>query len=284
MKNFNLKALGGGAGLRHQHFSEIIEQQPAFKWFEVIAEDFMNIGGKTKKDFDAIKERYQIISHGVCLAIGSTDPLDMEYLKNLKKFNDEVKSPWASDHLAFTMVDHTNLVDLIPLPFTKEAVDHIVERVKVVQDYLERPFLLENVTRYVTVSDREMSEQELLTSILEGADCGLLLDVTNVYLNGKFHNYDPFEFIKSIPYQRVGQIHLAGWEPAADGEIIDSHAAPVPPEDWDLFKRVIGLIGETSVLVEWDNSLPPLQQLLEETLTADKLMAEVVKEGNLEAA
>jgi uncharacterized protein (UPF0276 family) len=284
MKNFNLKSYGAGAGLRFEHFAEILEKKPAFNWFEVIAEDFMKIGGKSRKSFDLIKEQYQIISHGVCMAIGSTDPLDMDYLKTLKEFADEVKSPWLSDHLAFTMVDHTNLVDLIPLPFTKEAVNHIAERVRIVQDYMEKPFLLENVTRYITVSDREMPENEFLTGILEKANCGLLLDVTNVYLNGQFHKYDPYEFICSLPYERVGQIHLAGWEPDTDGSVIDSHDAPVPPEVWDLFKKVIALTGPTSVLIEWDNSLPPVEQLLQEAQTADKLMAEVVKESALEAA
>lgn len=284
MKNFNLKAYGAGAGLRHQHFTEIIEKKPSFKWFEVIAEDFINVGGKSRRDFEIIKERYQIISHGVCLAIGSTDPLDMNYLKELKQFADEVKSPWMSDHLAFTSVDHTNLVDLIPLPFTREAARHIVERVKIVQDYLERPFLLENVTRYVTISDREMSEAEFITYILEHADCGLLLDVTNVYLNGRFHEYDPLEFISKLPYHRVGQIHLAGWEPDKDGAVIDSHDAPVPPEVWELFKQTVALTGPTSVLIEWDNSLPPVEQLLAETQMADAVMAEVLKNSSLEAA
>jgi uncharacterized protein (UPF0276 family) len=276
MKNFNLKALGSGAGLRHEHFDDIIAKKPPFHWFEVIAEDFMNVGGAIRKDFDQIRSLYPIISHGVCLAIGSTDPLDMKYLKNLKTFVDLIDSPWISDHLSFTMVDHTNLVDLIPLPFTTEAVNHIAERIRIVQDFMEKPFLIENVTRYITVSDREMGENEFLSSILEKANCGLLLDVTNVFLNGKFHDYDPYEFISSIPYQRIGQIHLAGWEPDTDGTIIDSHDAPVPPEVWDLFKRVIALTGPTSVLIEWDASIPPVEQLLRETQIADALMNEVL--------
>ena len=147
------------------------------------------------------------------MSVGSTDPLDMDYLRKLKQFLDEIDSPWASDHLCFTMVDHTNLNDLIPLPFTEEAVNNCVQRLRIIQDTLERPFLVENVTRYVTVSDREMGEQEFLTRILEESGCGLLLDVTNVHLNGQYHNYDPYEFIQSLPLERVGQMHLAGWEP-----------------------------------------------------------------------
>ncbi|MCO6431486.1 MAG: DUF692 domain-containing protein [Deltaproteobacteria bacterium] len=285
MKNFNLPVLGAGAGLRHEHLDEIVQKWPAFKWFEVIAEDWMGIGGAIKSSFDRIRERYQIISHGVCLSIGSTDPLNIGYLKNLRKFLDEIKTPWTSDHLCFTMVDHTNLVDLIPLPFTSEAVKHIVERIKVVQNELERPFLLENVTRYITVSDREMPESEFISRILEEADCGLLLDVTNVHLNSKFHEYDAFEFIKSLPYRRVGQIHLAGWIPEENGEIIDSHDAPVPPEVWALFERTLELIGPTSVLIEWDSHLPDVERLLQETHIANRLLSKYSEsQSSLEAA
>lgn len=284
MKNFDLPSFGAGAGLRYEHLGEIIESKPPFKWFEVISEDFMDLGGRIRKEFDQVREHYPIFPHGVCLSIGSTDPLDMEYLSKLKKFSDEMKAPWVSDHLCFTMVDHTNLVDLIPLPFTSEAVEHIAAKVRIVQDFLEKPFLLENVTRYVTVSDREMKENEFITSILEKANCGLLLDVTNVYLNSKYHSYDPLEFIKSLPYERVAQMHLAGWEEDEDGSFIDSHDAPVPPEVWQLFKQTIALTGPTSVLIEWDKSLPSVERLLQETQMADKVMSEVAASLNKEAA
>lgn len=284
MKNFNLPAFGGGAGLRHEQFDEILEGRPAFPWFEIISEDFMNVGGYTRERLRQIREIYPIIAHGVCMSIGSTDPLDMDYLRRLRSFLDEIKSPWTSDHLCFTMVDHTNLLDLIPLPFTQETVDHVVERVRIVQDILERPFLLENVTRYVTVSDREMSESEFICSIVERANCGVLLDVTNAHLNGKFHGYDSYEFIKSLPIQRIGQVHVAGWEPDTDGTVIDSHDAPVPPEVWQLVKFAVELIGPTSVLVERDASMPPVSQLLEEALQADTLVRGMMNEARLSAA
>ena len=275
MKNYNLKALGGGAGLRHQHFDQILEEKPAFPWFEIISDDFIDIGGYSRERLRQIRELYPIISHTVCLSIGSTDPLDIEYLKKLKSFMREIDSPWTSDHLCFTMVDHTNLVDLIPLPFTKEAVKNVVDRVKIVQDIIEKPFLLENVTRYVTVSDREMPENEFITAILEGSNCGLLLDITNVQLNGQYHKYDAWEFIKSLPLERVGQIHVSGWVPDEDGSIIDSHDGPVPPEVWDLMKKTIALTGPTSVLVEWDDLIPPVQRLLDEAKMADAMIREV---------
>lgn len=272
MKNFGLTPLGAGAGLRHAHFEDIIKSKPAFRWFEIINEDFMNFGGYVKEAFEEIRKHYKIIGHGVCMSIGSTDPLDMGYLKNLKRFLDHINSPWTSDHLCFTMVDHTNLNDLIPLPFTREAVDNVVSRVKVVQDVLERPFLLENVTRYVTVSDREMTESQFINSVLEESGCGLLLDVTNAYLNAHFHGNDALEFIKSLPLERVGQMHLAGWETQEDGSFIDSHDAPVPQPVWGLFQEVLKLTGPSSVIVEWDNLLPPVGRLLEEATQANSLI------------
>ena len=279
MKNFGLPALGGGVGLRHEHFEEILAAQPACNWFEIISDDFMDFGGYSRDRLMQIRERYQIISHGVCLAIGSTDSLDRDYLQRLKRFCREIGSPWTSDHLCFTKVDHTNMLDLMPLPFTEETVRHVVERVKTVQGELEIPFLLENITRYVTVSDREMSEAQFISEIVNRADCGLLLDVTNVFLNSRFHGYDAWQFIDSLPLERVGQIHLAGWEPAEDGSVIDSHDGPVQPEVWELFKKVISRTGPTSVLVEWDNLLPPFARLLDEAALADKEIAEYARQG-----
>ena len=275
MKNFNLKPLLGGAGLRHEHFEAIIEQRPPFRWFEVISENFMGFGGAAQEALQEIRKSYQIIGHGVCTSIGSTDPLDMTYLKEMRIFLDEINSPWASDHLCFTKVDHTNLNDLIPIPFTEESAQNCIERLKIIQNELGRPFMFENVTRYMTVSDREMSEAEFINRIVDRSGCGLLLDITNAYLNSNFHKYDALEFIKSLPLDHVGQVHLAGWEPEADGKIIDSHDAPVPKQVWDLFREFTKIAGPSSVLVEWDSLLPSVDRLLEETVRADKLIAEV---------
>ena len=271
MKNFGLPALGGGAGLRSEHFESLIETKPPCRWFEIISENFMGFGGYIRECFQELRKEYRIIPHGVCLSIGSTDPLDRRYLAQLREFLDEIEAPWTSDHLCFTMVDHANLNDLIPLPFTRESANNVIERAKFVQDVLGRPLLLENVTRYLTVSDREMSESEFLNTVINGAGCGLLLDVTNAYLNSKFHGYDALEFIRSLPLDRVGQMHLAGWE--ADGDtIIDSHDAPVPPEVWALFEKVLDLTGPTSALVEWDAALPSVERLLQEAEMATSLM------------
>ena len=265
MKNYNLKALGGGAGLRHGHFTQILEKKPPIKWFEIISEEFMTYGGRVMHLFEQIAERYPIIGHGVTMSIGSTDPLDMEYLKKLKAFLNRIGSPWTSDHLCFTMVDHTNLNELVPIPFTNEAVKNCVERLKIIQNELEMPFLVENVTRYITISDREMSESEFISRVVEESGCGLLLDVTNVHLNSIYHEYDAIEFIKSLPLEKVGQMHLAGFQVNDDGTFIDSHDAEVPDEVWNLFQETIKLTGPSSVLIEWDKSLPPIEELVKET-------------------
>ena len=290
MQNFNLPALGGGAGLRNEHLTEILDSKPPFRWFEIINENYLDVGGIARERLLAIADQYQIIGHGVCLSIGSTDPLDISYLKRLKLFLDQIKSPWTSDHLCFTMVDHTNLNDLIPVPFTTESAQNCIERIRITQDILERPFLIENVTRYMTVSNREMSESEFITTVLNGANCGLLLDITNAYLNSQTQQFDAWEFICSLPIERVGQVHLAGWsdsrtaiEKFAPGEflpIIDTHDAPVPPPVWDLFAKFIAKAGPTSALVEWDSELPSLDLLLQETVIANHLIERVTNKKN----
>lgn len=270
-----LPALGGGIGLRHTYFDEIIRTKPSVNWFEVISEDFIDVGGRFREQLLEIRKSYPIIGHGVCLALGSTDPLNMPFIKRLKVFLDEINSPWASDHLCFTMVDHTNLNDLCPLPFTEECVKNCVERIKIIQSELQRPFLIENITRYVTVSSREMNEVEFISRILEEADCGLLLDITNVFLNGKFHKFEPLEFIKELPLNRVGQIHLSGWDSSRD-KVIDSHDAAVPNEIWELFQNTIQLIGPNSVLIERDGKFPPLNELVSEAAEANDRMWQAV--------
>jgi uncharacterized protein (UPF0276 family) len=267
-------SLGAGIGLRRQHFSEIIERQPAIRWFEVIPENFLGRGGFCAESLAQIRERYRLIAHGVSLSIGSTDPLDMDLLANLKRFCDECDSPWFSDHLCFTMVDHVNLNDLIPLPFTMEAATHVAARARVVQDFLERPFLLENVTYYAAPSRSQMTEAQFITEILEQADCGLLLDVSNVILNSINQGYDAEAFLDAIPLHRARQLHLAGYEKHGD-VLLDTHAKPVSDETWALYRRVIERIGPTASLVEWDSEIPTLDRLLQEADMAQKYMDEV---------
>jgi len=273
--NYGLPALGAGIGLRRQHFTEIIERQPPVRWFEVIPENFLDRGGFCADALKKIGAQYPLVGHGVSLSIGRTDPLNMDHVRAVRAFCDQVDSPWFSDHLCFTMVDHVNLNDLIPLPFTEEAVHHVAGRVRVVQDVLERPFLLENVTYYMAPSRSQMTEAEFITAILTEADCGLLLDVSNVLLNATNQGYDAEAFLDSIPLDRVGQLHLAGFEQFGD-MLLDTHARPVSDDTWDLYRKVIERIGPTSVLVEWDTEIPSLDRLCQEAAMAQRLMDEVV--------
>lgn len=269
-----ISPLGAGIGLRRPHFSDILETWPAVGWFEVIPENFLQRGGYMADALRRISERYHIVGHGVSLSIGSTDPLNMDLLARLKAFCDQVQSPWYSDHLCFTMVDHVNLNDLIPLPFTREAVKHVAERIRIIQDVLERPFLVENVTYYMAVSKSEMSEAVFITEVLEAADCGLLLDVSNVVLNAGNHGFDAIDFLDSIPLNRVGQLHLGGYE--KDGDVLlDTHAKPVSDDTWQFYREVLQRIGRTPVLVEWDAEIPSLERLLQEAEMAQRLTDEV---------
>jgi uncharacterized protein (UPF0276 family) len=273
--NYGLEALGAGAGLRRCHFRDIIESRPDVHWFEVIPENFIGRGGFVVDALRRIGEHYRLIPHGVSLSIGSTDPLDMEKLARIKAFCDSIDAPWYSDHLCFTMVDHVNLNDLIPLPFTTEAVRHVAERARIVQDFLERPLLLENVTYYMQVSASEMTEVEFITRVLEEGQCGLLLDVSNLLLNAKNHGGDADAALDALPLERVGQLHLAGFEEHGD-VLLDTHAKPVSDETWALYRKVIERIGPTSVLIEWDAEIPSLARLVQETEMAQHLMDEVV--------
>lgn len=275
MRNSDLPALGAGIGLRSEHYDEIRETHPDVGWFEVIPENFIGRGGYVAKALREIAAEYKCVGHGVGLSIGSTDPLDMAHLQGLGELLDLIDSPWYSDHLCFTMVDHVNLNDLIPLPFTEEAIRHVAERARVVQDVLQRPLLLENVTYYAAPSRSQMSEAEFITRLLDAANCGLLLDVTNVCLNAKNQEYDAIEFIDSIPLERVGQLHLAGYDDRAHANVrLDTHSQPVSDDTWDLYRLVLERIGATSVLVEWDVEVPSLERLLGERHEAQRLMDE----------
>ncbi len=270
----NLPALGAGVGLRRQHLQEIIADRPTVGWFEVIPENFLQRGGFLADALERVATAYPCVGHGVSLSIGSTDPLDREHVRGVKQFCDKIGSRWFSDHLCFTMVDHVNLNDLIPLPFTEEAIENVAARVRIVQDILERPFLLENVTYYAAPSRSQMSEAEFITRVLERSDCGLLLDVSNVLLNARNQEYDPEAFLDSIPLERVGQLHLAGFEEFGD-VLLDTHARPVADDTWVLYRKVLERIGRTSVLIEWDSEIPSLARLLQEAEMAQQLMDEV---------
>src|SRR5437868_6136256 len=201
--------LGFGVGLRSVHFSHILQHLPAVDWFEIISENFLDSAGRPRYVLEQIAERYPVVMHGVSLSIGSTDPLNFDYLAKLKRLAREVNARWISDHLCWTGVAGRTSHDLLPLPLTEEALSHVVERVRTVQDFLERPLVLENPSSYVTFAASTMPEGEFLARLAEQTGCRLLLDVNNVYVSSRNHDLDPLEYLQSIPADRVMQFHLS---------------------------------------------------------------------------
>ncbi len=255
--------LGFGLGLRIPHYETILESRPAVDWFEVLSENYMVPGGKPRHYLDRIRAHYPIVMHGVSLSIGSSDPLNRDYLKQLKTLADQIEPRWISDHLCWTGVDSTNLHDLMPLPYTEEALRHVVDRVSAVQDILGRRLLLENVSSYVTYKNSAMSEWDFLREVAQRADSLLLLDINNIYVSSYNHGFDPVEYIDAIPMNRVQQFHLAGHRNQG-GCIIDTHDEPVIDRVWELYAHAVRRFGPVSTMIERDDNIPPLDELLAE--------------------
>ena len=262
--------LGFGLGLRPEHYPAVLESRPAVDWFEVISENYLVDGGKPLHFLDRIREHYPMVMHGVSLSIGGCDPLDLQYLAALKRLAGRVEPEWLSDHLCWTGIDGRILHDLLPLPYTEEAIAHVAGRVSRVQDYLGRQILLENVSSYVTYTDSQITEWEFLSAIAGRADCHILLDVNNVYVSAHNHGFDPLAYIDGVPPERVRQIHLAGH--SHNGSlIIDTHDHPVPDPVWELYAETIARLGPVSTMIERDDDIPPLEVLLAELAQARTL-------------
>jgi uncharacterized protein (UPF0276 family) len=270
---WGLPDLGIGVGLRTVHFGYVLANQPAVDWFEILSENFMDTGGRPLYVLDQVAERYPIAMHGVSMNIGSKDPLDWDYLRKLKELARRTKAHWVSDHLCWTGVAGRNTHDLLPIPFTEETLKHVVERVRVVQDFLERPLVLENPSTYLMFSESTLSEWEFITRMAEEADCGLLLDVNNTYVSSFNHELDPVEFIDSVPHDRVVQFHLAGHS-NYETHLIDTHDNYVIPPVWELYQQAHRLTGGVSTLLEWDARIPPFPEVHAEVLKAKKFMGE----------
>jgi uncharacterized protein (UPF0276 family) len=267
--------LGYGLGLRTEHYEEIFSSEPPIDWFEIISENFMVKGGRQLYHLDRIKEKYPLVMHGVSLSIGSTDPLNMDYLKDLKELEKRVEPKWISDHLCWTTFGGHNTHDLMPLPYNQETLKHVVERVKIVQDYLGRQILLENASSYVTYKASDMQEWEFIKAIAEEADCLMLLDVNNIYVSGFNHDFNPKTYIDHIPSERVWQIHLADHENNGDF-IVDTHDHPVIDEVWALYDYTLSKMDNLTTMIERDDHIPPLPELIKEIDRARKI-------GNLHA-
>jgi uncharacterized protein (UPF0276 family) len=267
---------GFGLGLRTVHYNDILDTRPHVDWFEALSENYMVPGGKPLYYLDRIRMDYPVVLHGVSMSIGSSDPLDLEYLKDLKALADRVEPMWMSDHLCWTGIARHNTHDLLPLPYTREAVDHVASRIRQVQDYLGRRILIENVSSYVNFEQSEMTEWEFLSEIVERADCLLLFDVNNVYVSGFNHGFDPREYIDALPGHRIQQIHLAGHSNCGT-HIIDTHDAAIIDEVWKLYSYTIEAYGPIATMIERDDHIPELEVLVAELNQARTLAAQATR-------
>ncbi len=271
---------GVGIGLRVPHYREILDTRPAVDFFEIISENFMVDGGKPRYHLEAVLESYDVIQHGVSLGIGSPEPLDTEYLKRLKELVRVVKPAWVSDHFCWGTADGVNIHDLLPLPYTKAAIERVVERAKQVQDFLEVRFALENTSSYLAYTSSQMPEWEFVSEVVERADIGLMFDVNNVYVSAYNHGFDPYEFVHRVPHERIVQIHLAGHTNLGT-HIIDTHSGPVIDPVWDLYRETIELTGPVSTLIEWDDEIPALPVVLGEAERARQVRRAAVEARTL---
>ena len=270
----SLPKLGLGLGLRSVHFDAILSGEPRDLWFEAISENFMDSGGRPRTIIRAVAERYPLVLHGVSLSIGITDPLDFGYLASLKRLANEVRPVWVSDHLCWTGVNGHNSHDLLPMPLTEESLAHVATRVRQVQDYLERPLILENPSSYVRFAQSTMDEPDFLRELADETGCGLLLDVNNVYVSCFNAGVDPFAYVDAFPCDRVVQMHLAGHQDMGS-HAIDTHDRPVRPEVWELFRLAWSRTGGASTLLEWDDHIPDFDDCLAELHKANAYMSGV---------
>lgn len=255
--------LGFGLGLRTEHFAAVVEQPPDVDWFEITSENFMVAGGKPRHYLDNIRQRYPLAMHGVSMSIGSTDPLDMDYLHDLRRLMQQIEPVWVSDHLCWTGVDDMNSHDLLPLPYTEAAIAHVVSRVAQVQDFLGREILLENLSSYVQFAESSMPEWTFVAEIARRSGCRLLLDVNNIVVSARNHGFDPLVYLDAMPSDRIWQIHLAGHTDYG-GYVIDTHDHDVPASVWALYEACIRRFGKVSTMIERDEHIPPLAELLGE--------------------
>jgi uncharacterized protein (UPF0276 family) len=271
-KRFSFPLLGIGLGLRTVHYGHILEHWPEVDWFEIISENYMQTDGRPLDYLDQIAERYPIVMHGVSLSIGSTDPLDRAYLTELKALARRTHALWVSDHLCWTGVTGKNTHDLLPMPYTEEALRHTAARVRAVSDFLEAPILLENPSSYVEFAGSAMTEWDFLAALVREADCGLLLDVNNVFVSSFNHGFRVSEYFDALPFDRVVQMHVAGHTHHGT-HIVDTHIGPVIDPVWTLAEEAYRRAGGASLLLEWDAEIPPFQDVQREAERAARFVS-----------
>src|SRR6516164_2650905 len=266
---------GVGIGLRIPHYNHILEHKPVCDWFEIISENYMVDGGRPLYVLDQILDRCRVVQHGVSLYFGSVEPLNREHLRRLKALVRRTKTPWLSDHLCWGSVDGSYSHDLLPMPYTFEAAKKTAQKIREVRDFLEIPIAVENVSSYAEFHASEMTEWQFLNEVVEDADCGILLDVNNIYVSSQNHSFDPFDYLHNVPPARVAQIHIAGHS-KYEKYILDTHDHPVIDPVWGLYARAIELIGPTATLLEWDDHIPSFEEVHTEALKARRFVPEKV--------
>ena len=267
--------LGFGLGLRTEHFQQVLDEKPRVDWFEVVSENFMVAGGKPKHFLHSIREHYPMVMHGVSMSIGTTDPLNMEYLKKLKTLINEVEPKWVSDHLCWTGAKKINSHDLLPLPYNEEAINHVVDRLDQVQNFLGQTILMENVSSYLTYTQSEMPEWEFLNQVAKRSGCEILLDINNIYVSARNHGFKAKDYLLAMDKDKVKQFHLAGHTDYGD-YVIDTHDHPVPDPVWQLYRNALEHFGPVSTMIERDDNIPTLAELLEELEFAKNISYEVL--------
>jgi len=270
--------LGIGIGLRVPHYRHILDKKPTCDWFEVISENYMCDGGRPLEVLDQILEQYKVVQHGVSMYFGSADRLNREHLKRLKNLVRRTKTPFLSDHLCWGSVDGTYSHDLLPMPYTFAAAKLTAQHVRDASDFLEVPICVENVSSYAEFHVSEMTEWEFLSEVVEQADCGMLLDVNNIYVSSRNHGFDPLDYLNGVPLDRVGQMHIAGHS-KYEKYILDTHDHPVLDPVWKMYEHVIRRIGPVNTLLEWDAHIPSFDEVHNEALKANKFIARVMRDG-----
>ncbi len=265
--------LGHGIGLRTKHFARVLEERPPIDWMEALSENFMAEGGRPLAVLEKVRRDMPVALHGVSLSIGSVDPLSERYLADLERLAKRIEPAMVTDHLCWGTHRGRYVHDLLPLPYTEEALAHVAGRVERVQERLGMQILLENPSSYVAFRDSTMTEWQFLAELARRADCGILLDVNNVYVSARNFGFDPLEYLDGIPPDRVGQFHLAGHSDKGR-YLLDSHDEPVPPAVWDLYREALRRFGRVPALVEWDDRIPPLEVVVAQSRRAAAVEAE----------
>jgi len=267
-----------GVGLRAQHFQEIVTNSPDIPWFEILADNYLTAGGPALRYLDEIVQHYPVAMHSVAMSLGSTDELNWDYLHKLKQLMQRIDPVVVSDHLCWVSVQQEYLHELMPLPYNQAAVDHVAARIAKVQDFLGRQILIENLSSYFTYAQSTMTEWEFYVAVAQQADCFMLLDINNIYVSSRNHQFDPETYLNHIPPERVRQCHLAGFTDKGDF-LLDTHGDHVHPPVWELYDKAMQRFGPKPTLIEWDNNIPEFPVLLAEAQQAQKIINGIAARG-----